>query len=283
MEQPMSQMNPSRSLEPGLVIKAMEAREAMEARRETGLGASHECLRELDALVEELLIRRPGRVQREIAPAYRELAGSFAEARIRMTSARYSGAGLESLTVSKITDEAGALRSLTVIGQPEPGSKLPILGMDLIGLRGSLSLIAVDLSPTDDELFDAVWRHPLQSLLAANERLGPQKLTLRKRPDFCAETFSPHAAILAARPGQEPLVKELLATFLRESAGLFAEVASGPEPPWPAARVHAARARVLRWREAELCNRKEVSALGSLFGPERARSFLTEFLFDVRA
>lgn len=251
----------------------------MEARKETGLAAAHECLRELDALVEELLISGPGRVQREIAPAYREMAGSFAEARILMTSARYSGAGMESLTISKITDDSGGLRSLTVIGQPEPGSKLPILGMDLIALRGPLSLIAVDLSPTDDELFDSVWRHPLLSLLAANERLGPQKLTLRKRPDFCAETFSPHAAILAARPGQEPLVKELLTAFVRESARLFAEATSGPEPSWPAARAHASRQRVLRWREAELRNRKEVSALASLFGPERARSFLSEFLF----
>lgn len=252
----------------------------MEMGEKTATMASHACLCEMDTLVEELLIREPMRVQREVAPAYRELAGSFAEARILMTSARYSGAGMESLTVSKITDEAGRMRSLTVIGQPELGSKLPILGMDLIGLRGHLSLVAVDLSPTDDELFESVWRHPLQSLLAANERLGPQKLTLRKRPDFCEGTFSTHAAILAARPGQEPLVTELLAAFLRESARLFAQVTSVPEVPWPAARAQAARERVLRWREAELRNRKEVSALAALFGPERTRSFLSEFLFE---
>ncbi len=193
-----------------------------------------------------------------------ELRGALGEVEVRLTTTRHRGGGCESLTIARITGADGLLRSATLIGQPTPASLGPVLGVDLIGFGGALSLVAVDLAPTDACAWDARAAGLLHALHAAVAGL----VVPRRWPGFAHEVFSPQALIAGVRRGDEAPVLAAIAAFVAEVPAVYAESVTDGE------RIAAALARSAAWRRAELANRREHDALARIFGPAVAGEYL---------
>ena len=239
-------------------------------------------LRAIVHAVEEAWIAGLGLGERAIPPEIARMPGRLGDQAVALVTRRFDGPGLESLTLAVIETEASAnaarLCSVTAIALPARGSLAPILGIDVIAIRGALSLVALDLAPTDPVLFDAQAApilRDVQHTCAA--------LPVRKRPAFASATFSDLAIIVAARPGQESVVTAAAAQLLRSSAPLFSGAGAAPPAAPDPARAAAASARSLAWRRAELENRKEHDALARIFGAEPARRYAEDFLFAAPA
>ena len=252
-------------------------------RAEDGLRSLYE--QALPHLLDSLQLREQG-VPLHLA----ELSGCIAGRQVKLQTRRYRGAGFSSLTTAIIAEEpaTGAatdegarrgpmLRSLTVIGLPHLGSSLPILGMDLIALGGTLSLLALDLAPTEPTF----WEERCRGILDQVHALAGAGVVPRKRPEFAASTFSQRALIAGARPeGVQPAIAAA-AFLLAESARLYApaSLTDGAAPSQDRdADPLAERQRA--WLQAERRNRKEHDALSRIFGTETARQYLEDFLFN---
>lgn len=238
------------------------------------------------------IVDRGGLRRVAIAAELAQVDGSLRGRPVRMTSERYTGPGFAALTIARITTQAetpvgfadeqsGAKGSpaqaesvsLTVVGLPRPGSGLPILGMDLIALRGSLSLVAIDLAPTDHELFQARCASPL---LRLQNRVA-EAVVPRRPPSFTQGTFSSLALIAAARPGSEAVVFDAILRFIDEAAELTCSAL--PELPDLYAATQRDEAAIARWLAAERQNRREHNALSQIFGEPFAERYLHGFLF----
>ena len=144
-------------------------------------------------------------------------------------------------------------------------SSAPIVGVDLIGLAGALSLVAVDLAPTDD----AAWQTHAAAMLTALHASVESRVVPRRRPSFADEVFSPRALIAGVRRGAELAVLDAVASFVEHALGRWpAPLALAPE------RAAAASDRVDAWCRAELRNRREHDALTRLFGAAPATAYL---------
>lgn len=198
-----------------------------------------------------------------------QLRGALGEATLQLDTRRHVGGGFAALTVASIRDEQGLLRSATLIGLPEPATLAPVLGVDLIGFGGALSLVAVDLSPTDD----AAWAGLAAPLLARLHAALGEHVVPRRWPAFAAAVFSSRAVIVGVRRGAEAPVLAAVAEFVADVAAVF----SGPRTTDPS-RIAAVAARVVAWRRAELANRREHDALARIFGEADAAAYL-ELLF----
>jgi hypothetical protein len=89
-------------------------------------------------------------------------------------------------------------------------------------------------------------------------------------PAFTHETFSPLALVVAAKPGDDGALLELVSRWLPETMagrGLCTDASA-----WEAQQ---------RWRAGERRNRKEADALARLFGADFARRYVEEFLFPL--
>jgi hypothetical protein len=211
----------------------------------------------------------------EIPVHLRCLSGSTAESQITLNTQRFAGARYDSLTVATLATEDGRLCSLTVVGLPSQTSRAPILGVDLIALRGVFSLIAVDLAPLDD----AYWQVHSAPLLSQLESDLSSLVVMRKRPLFTEGTFSPLALIAGGQKGQELQILAAVQVFLRSVAVQSADrmvVTSREE-------MNVIHAKRERWLSAERQNRKEHNALARLFGPDLASEYLERFLFAAAA
>lgn len=197
------------------------------------------------------------------------LRGTLGERSLRLGTRRHVGGGFASLTVAAISDDEQQLRSATLIGLPDPATLAPVLGVDLIGFGGALSLVAVDLSPTDDR----AWAAQAGPLLDRLHAAVAEHVVPRRWPAFAAEVFSSRALIAGVRRGEEAPVLAAIAEFVAEVAGVFAQ----PRVTDPQ-RIAAAAARVSAWRRAELANRREHDALARIFGEVDAAAYL-ELLF----
>ncbi len=242
--------------------------------------------------LQQELVDRCGLKPVPIAAELAQVDGILRGRAVRMTSQRYSGPGFAALTIAAITTQteapigladapsrtAGSPEpatsvSLTVVGLPWPGSGLPILGMDLIALRGSLSLVAIDLAPTDHDLFQARCAPPL---LRLQNRVA-EAVVPRRPPAFTQGTFSSLALIAAARPGSEAVVFDAVLRFIDEAAELSRSAL--PNPPDLYAATQRDRAAIARWLAAERQNRREHNALAQIFGEPFAERYLHGFLF----
>lgn len=202
-----------------------------------------------------------------LPPTLARAEGTLGDRPVIMHTRRYQGAQLAPLTVAVLEIDQ-CLCSLTVIGLPPAGSPGPVLGIDLIALRGTLSLVAIDLSPLDESF----WSAHCSSLLAAVHTLAAPALVPRKRPEFAAEVFSPQALIAGARAGEEEAVLAGVEFLLARIAPLFERAATQGPVPGADSRLH-------RWLAAERRNRKEHNALAQLFGATFAAEYLDRFLF----
>ncbi|MEM6730591.1 MAG: hypothetical protein AAF658_03495 [Myxococcota bacterium] len=188
--------------------------------------------------------------------------GFIGETQVKLRTRRYVSEELRALTFASIVDSAGRTRSVTVIGFPHQHSPLPILGIDLIAFRGTLSLVALDLAPTNA----AFWTRAAAPVLEAlSERCGDH-LKRRKRPEFTHEAFSDLAMIVACPRGKEPVACQA-AWDLAESYLKLAQTHSTA----PASEEDRS---VAQWCSAELRNRKEHDALSRVFGAEFAEAYL---------
>lgn len=189
-----------------------------------------------------------------------------------MRTRRWAGPRWSALTVATIEDADGALCTATVIGLPT-ATLLPIVGVDLIALGGALSLLAVDLAPTDMSFWEARCAPRLERL----QRAAHEVTTPRRWPGFAAASFSRLALIAGARRGGEGPALAAVAAFLRTLPEAF------EEPEGEPGRVAAAQAQVRAWLRAERQNRKEQEALSRLFGRETAEAYLGEVFCEDAA
>ena len=215
-------------------------------------------------------------LREEVLPDhYAKLQGAIRGHAVTLHTRRFVGGVWRSLTIATIVRQAdGELCSLTIVGLPTSSSLLPILGVDLIALQGTLSLVAVDLSPTDEQLFVEQASPILQTLLQQAQAV----LVPRKRPAFCHDTFSPLALICAARPGGELRLGESIAEFLTQVQALCARTTLVVNDD---RRQQSAWQRQRAWLRSEQENRKEANAMSLIFGEQIASRYLQEFLFEV--
>jgi hypothetical protein len=252
-----------------------------------------QCAEHIHSQVISRLSPTPVAIEPELAQASGILRGTA----VQMSTQRYSGPGFQSLTIARIgepsqgTDSLTAgvsdekdrdeldrsekdrgASTLTVVGLPWPSSRLPVLGMDLIALRGSLSLVAVDLAPTDPD----TWRKSCAPLLLRLRDMTSEVVVPRRLPVFTQGTFSPLALIVAAQPGGEPALFAALLRFIEEVAELYQQAV----PPAPGGTdPELTQPAITRWLAAERQNRKEHSALSQIFGDAFAQRYLHGFLF----
>ncbi|HTN91863.1 MAG TPA: hypothetical protein VL242_49680, partial [Sorangium sp.] len=143
---------------------------------------------------------------------------------------------------------------------------------DLVAFGGRLSLVALDLSPTDA----AFWQEHARPLLEAAHARAAAKLAPRRPPAFAEGALSPLALIAGVRPGAEGAAFDAAAGLLDALRGLPAL-----DPARPGERGEAAFRRNLALRRAELSNRKEADVLAAMFGRAFADRYLREHLFRV--
>lgn len=225
----------------------------------------------LEALFVQRLRLRPVPVPGTLAQARGMLRGSL----VQMSTQRLCGAGFSSLTVAQIADQQGRPCSWTVVGLPQPEAGLPILGMDLIALQDRLSLVALDLAPTDRQS----WEADCAPILARLHQQTQSVLIPRKRPDFAVDTFSSLAVIAGLRSGGEDALLGALVDFLQQTSDLWLSNQT-KGPPVRRSQLDTGP-QIRRWLLAEQRNRKEHNALAMIFGAEFAAHYLHDFLFSV--
>lgn len=230
-------------------------------------------LRAVRAAAEALVVRLGLRAI-EVPTTLRRIDGRLRDRPIALRMRRFAGGGLATLTIAEIVEhDDGSLRAVTVIGMPGHGSLAPVLGIDLVALGGSLSLIAVDLAPTDA----AVWDARAEPLLARLHHASEAAVVPRRWPEFAADVFSRRALLAAARRGGETAALDAVARFAVSLAPLYA----GDETDRADARRAAAAAERRRgWCLAERRNRREHDALTRMFGQGPAAATL-DLLFPV--
>lgn len=207
---------------------------------------------------------------------YAQMTGVLRKEPITLHTQRFVGGHYRSVTLAWIVRQADdAVCSLTVIGLPTAASGAPILGVDLISLSGALSLVAVDLAPTDPVTFSA---HAVP-ILEVLHKQTQGAVVHRKRPEFCQDTFSPLALICAARPGQEAELAPALESFLSMVLGDPQRLAGAGELAQPQAQLAWEKQRA--WLRSEHANRKEANHMSLMFGEPAASDYLHNFLFEV--
>lgn len=229
-------------------------------------------LRAVRAAAEALVVRL-GLHAIDVPAKLRRIDGTLRDRPVSLRMRRFSGDRLAVLTIAEIVEQDGPLRAVTVIGMPADGSLAPVLGIDLVALGGMLSLIAVDLAPTDA----AVWDTEAEPLLARLHDASEAAVVPRRWPEFAVDVFSRRALLAAARRGGEVAALDAVARFAVSLAPLYA---GDPGDPVDAARAAAAAARRRGWCLAERRNRREHDALARMLGPGPAAATL-DLLFPV--
>jgi hypothetical protein len=223
----------------------------------------------LDSRVQALLQRLEA-TPLPVPPEFRELTGTLAGESVRMQTEMYACKGFARLawasmaTVNDPQTPAVRVRQVTrtMVGFPHGGG--PILGLDVVAMKGKLGLFALDLAATDVATWNT-W--PSAVLSEAATRL--RDFTARAKPEFAQETFSDKAIIGSAAEGAEDSC--LAAASCVFSAVESAAVALGDE--------NAAN-RLSAWIHSERNNRKEFGALKRIFGESVARAYFEDFLFS---
>ncbi len=186
------------------------------------------------------------------------LAGQFRGQSLTMQTQAFCGHGFSRLVLSTITGSDGAVKTFTLIGTPTPDLGLPVVGIDLIAMNRALSLVAVDLSPTDEQRWQNLAAPILQELHASvADRSVP-----RRWPAFARDVFSPLALICGAKRGEEPVLFAAISLMLERYANAIAQQATPISP----ARARVAEYRSHQWAAGERQNRREHDALTAIFG-----------------
>jgi hypothetical protein len=230
-------------------------------------------LQQVSARVEQS-IQTLGLVPVAVEDTFAIVSGEIAEMPVTMESYRYTGEAFETYTVAYLRNAAQELLSVTVSGIPYPDKGLPILGLDYVGFRGALSLVALDLCPVQA----SYWERHCKAFLAILHGQG-QQLVQRKVPGFTEGVFSKSAIFAAATNQQQCQESALLADRLLnhvEALCINAERAALVPDAMESNRQH-----IQRWKRAMQTNKKEHSALSRIFGASFTEKYLKTFLFAL--
>lgn len=220
------------------------------------------------------LVDRLALVEVELPPDLRRFEGVVRGLPVAMPLRRFAGGAFAALTVASIVDCDDRLHAVTIIGMPAEDSVAPILGVDLVALAGSLSLVAVDLAPTDE----ASWRTAAEPRLEQLHLATAGRVVARRWPDFASEVFSRRALLAGVQRGHTSAALTAVAEFVAALAPVFAPNLAPNLATDATLRV--ARERGARWRLAERRNRREHDALARIFGVDRAAA-LIDLLFPA--
>lgn len=215
-------------------------------------------------------------LREEVIPSrHSHMHGTLSGEAITLHTHRFMGSVFRSLSLAYIrTQHTRQLCSLTLIGLPTAKSLLPIVAMELRALSGTLSLLAVDLFPTDERVYLAQAVPILQTL---RERSALCSVP-RKRSALGHSATSPLALLCAAVPQQEGQLMQAVAHFLQQVTAL-AELShnscSDPE------RSDLAWQAQCAWLRCEHTNQKESSAMSLMFGEAATQRYLQDVLFQA--
>ena len=203
----------------------------------------------------------------EVLPYFAKVQGTIAEIDVEMHSKRYQGNGFEHLSIATMNTLAGTPMSVTVVLMPESDRGWPILGLDYVGFRGTLSLAAFDLFPCDQKLWETECKTQLQKMKEQS-----QNLIQRKTPDFAQDVFSSEAFFCAAKDSEQ---LRLASDLVKQLVVLYQEITQKPELSGSSNFQDS----IEKWKHAMRSNKKEHSALSRIFGSDFTNAYLSEFLF----
>ncbi|MGB1015337.1 MAG: hypothetical protein ACPG4T_14475 [Nannocystaceae bacterium] len=219
------------------------------------------------------LVAPHGMTELAVPGGLSELTGEVRGQPVKMHTQSFTGSVWTRLVVSTIFDATGTPCTATVIGTPDPTTGMPILGMDLIAFGGALSLVAIDLAPTDEQRWND---HARPLLCQLHDRVEGQ-VKHRRWPSFAQDVFSPLALIAGVARGRESALFPAALEFI-ESLGAPLNDIGALDP----ARVAQAEHRIRAWEAAERQNRREHNALKRIFGPATSSRFLTYLFGDEK-
>jgi Ferredoxin-dependent bilin reductase len=202
-----------------------------------------------------------------VPESYRLLHGTLAGTQVQMLThafaseayVRWVYVAMRESDTKESRNELAKPITRTLVGLSRANA--PIVGMDVVAMKGRVSLFALDLAPAGGA---CAWRAPL--LVASKAHLTAWKD--RPLPAFAHETFSPEAIIGAASEGEEQALLDCTAQLFN---GLAHSVNSSTGTADPD--------RINAWLASERKNRKERSALSRIFGEDTALGYFDEFLF----
>jgi hypothetical protein len=205
----------------------------------------------------------------EVPAHFATAEGRVRDHGVRMVTRRFCGSRYRHVTVARIDDDQGQALSATVIALPQPTVPMPVICADLVAIGGELSLVAVDLAPTDPQ----TWQVMAAPLLEVLRQRVEGHIIERKRPSFTASAFSPKALIVAAKKGAEATVLHAVLTFFRSLSPVVNHVGGDGSSDHDAA--------LREWVRVQLANRKEHDALSRIFGAAFTERYLGDFLFSL--
>ena len=226
----------------------------------------YETLEDVSAAVEQWV---SGLEPLAVPEPFRSALGSIADTDVRMTSRCYQHPLLERVTVARLFTVSGNHPlSVTVSALPRAQVPLPILGLDYVGFRGTLSLVALDLCPTHSGFWQEHAAHPMTQI-----REQADALKARKIPGFTRGVFSELAVFSAATTATACEQARQLSHHLLKA---YQDLMALPLPSVPDQQE-----QLRRWKLAMQSNKKEHSALSRIFGERFTERYLKEFLFAV--
>ncbi len=219
----------------------------------------------------EAFIKDSGLTPVSIPTVYENARGRVGDIDVDMNSRRFEGSGLQSLTVAYLRHHhTKQLLSVTVSGIPRADTGLPILGLDYVGFRGTLSLVALDLCPVEQHL----WTTRVQPIMRPLHTRAKAHLIQRKIPGFTEGVFSELAVFAAAtREDHCQHSVEMSEILLSEYKNLLQSCSQNP------AQAKHNHERIQTWKRAMQNNKKEHSALSRIFGVDFTEKYLRQFLF----
>lgn len=226
----------------------------------------------------EQWVEKIGLTPVEVLSQYALTQGEINGNPVSLSSFRYQGHCFSSLTLAYMKDQHDKILSVTLVGLPVKGSPLPIFGADYVGFRRSLSLIALDLCPTDQEF----WEQYTQPFLS--QMRSESGLVQRKMPGFTQDVFS-QEAICAAAVNSEQCDKavDLFSQALSHYEALYEHYLQGQsrsgEDESTARYMQGQEELIKRWMLTMQSNKKEHSALSRILGESFTEKYLKEFLF----
>jgi hypothetical protein len=213
--------------------------------------------RALGSVGDSIVVAAARRSMRATAVQVPELIGEHRGKTATLRTLRWHDAKGATLTSAMMTLDQEIV-AVTAVGLPSADNAIPILGIDIVGFGGSVSLVAADIVASHHEGVSAA----MQSLAQAS--IG---LPLRKLPEFAQAVFSKEA-LVAGAPGELGLVACGAVGQLIAAWSLLA-------PDDPQRMV----ALALPWCRAQRENRREQKALGAIFGHEIIEQYMSTVMF----
>ena len=214
----------------------------------------------LDAVIADKA-RMLGWNEEPFAEPYHRIRGELAGEPVCLATVSFTASHMERCVWARLqtADDRGVTRTIVSV----PRGEGFVLGMDIVAMKGRMSLFAIDLfgtTPALDERAHATLRAAKESLQGFRER---------PLPEFAKGTFSSDAIVGSLSEGYEsaavPCVEQILAQA-------WSSIGRPDDDDAGLAKADA-------WLAGERANRGERNALARIFGAEIARTYLDQMVF----